>query len=55
MFNLDFSVHTLWGEPREDSLYVQCMTDRQQRFDQKNVKIENAVETKKPTSWMPLR
>jgi len=26
------------------------MTDRP-----KNVKIENAVETKTPTSWMPLR
>jgi len=27
------------------------MTDRQQRFEN----IENIVETKTPTSWMPLR
>jgi len=30
------------------------MTDRQQWFDLKNIKIET-VETKTPTSWMPLR
>jgi len=29
------------------------MTDRQERFE--NIKIENTVETKIPTSWMPLR
>jgi len=28
------------------------MTDRQERFDLKNIKIENTVETKTPTSWM---
>jgi len=37
------------------SLCMLFMTDRQQRFDQKNVKIDNAVETKTPTSWIPLR
>jgi len=30
------------------------MTDRKERFDQKNIKIET-VETKTPSSWMPLR
>jgi len=49
MFNLDFSVHALLGGP-----HFHYMTDRQQRFDLKNVKIENTVETKTPTSWMPL-
>jgi len=29
------------------------MTDRQERFDLKNIKIENTVETKTPTYWMP--
>jgi len=28
------------------------MTDRQEQFDLKNIKIENTVETKTPTSWM---
>jgi len=40
MFNLDFSVHALWGEPREDPFNLQCMTDRQQRFDQKMSKLK---------------
>jgi len=31
------------------------MTDRQERFDQKILKIETNAETKTPTSWMPLR
>jgi len=31
------------------------MTDRQYQKLSKNVKIENTVETKTPTSWMPLR
>jgi len=45
MFNLDFEVVTI------DLHY----TDRHERFDLKNIKIENTVETKTPTSWMPLR
>jgi len=56
MFNFDFSVHALLrGENRVDPLNLKCMTDRQERFDRKNIKIENTVETKTPTSWMPLR
>jgi len=38
----------------EDPLYLHYMTDRQERFDRK-IKLENTVETKTPTSWMPLR
>jgi len=36
-----------------DPIYLHYMADRQERFDLKNIKIENTVETK--TSWMPLR
>jgi len=31
------------------------MTDRQEWFDLKNLKIGNTAETKTSTSWMPLR
>jgi len=31
------------------------MTDRQERFDLKNIKIETTAETKTPTSWVSLR
>jgi len=31
------------------------MTDRQERFDLKNMKIETTAETKTATSWMCLR
>jgi len=65
MFNFDFSVHALWGGPTDmewhhyisvvgppkTALYARQTTT----VDQKNVKIENAVETMTPTSWMPLR
>jgi len=34
MFNFEFSVHALGGEPREDH------TDRRQRFDQKMSKLK---------------
>jgi len=38
-----------------DPINLHYMTDRQERFDLKNIKIENMVETKTPISWMPLR
>jgi len=38
----------------EDPIDLHYMTDRQERFDLKISKIENTVETKTPTSWMPL-
>jgi len=37
--------------PPKTALYARQTTTA----DQKNVKIENAVETMTPTSWMPLR
>jgi len=40
MFNLDFSVHALWGEPRVGPLYSHYMTDRQERFDLKISKLK---------------
>jgi len=50
MFNFDFSVHALCGGPPKPALYDWQTTP----VWQKNVKIENTVETKTPT-WMPLR
>jgi len=37
------------------SIDFHYMTDKQERFDLKNIKIENTVETKTPPSWMLLR
>jgi len=37
---------------KENPIYRHYMTDRQEQL---NIKIENTVETKTPTSWMPLR
>jgi len=51
MFNLDFSVHALWGGDHSPPLY-----DWQTRTVwPKNIKIETTVETKTPTSWMAMR
>jgi len=48
---LDFCVHALWGGPNTSPLY-----DWQTRTVwPKNIKSENTVETKTPTSWMALR
>jgi len=48
MFNLDFSVHVLWGGDHRPPLY-----DWQTRTVwPKDIKIETTVETKTPTSWM---
>jgi len=51
MFNLDFSVLALWRGPPKPPLYDWQTTT----VWPKNIKIENTVETKTPTSWMHLR